>query len=147
MNRYRQIVVLFEDLEVRQEAIHFAVGLAERTGTELLFLLLLQNDSPNRNDSERLRKNYQQVLGHHIESIIKNDVPLSIVVRVGDPLSEFYKFMTEHPSFDTAVWGGNEHVLRTRTGLRTGHWLAQVEQELECPLVIPKRKTSDMDGR
>ncbi len=140
MSRHRKIIVLFEDLEVRKEAVLFAVGLAKRTNAEILFLLLLKFDSLSAEDSDRLKTQYRDVLGHHLENLVGTLVPSSIVVKIGDPLSEFYKFMSDYSSFESAVWGGNEHTVKVRSGLWTGHWLSQVEKVLGCPVLIPKRK-------
>ena len=140
MDRRRKIIVFFEDLEIRKEAVHFATGLAKRTNAEILFLLLLKFDSMSVEESDRLMMQYRGVLEHHLENLVGTLVPSSIIVRIGDPLSEFYKFMSDYSSFDSAVWGGNEHTVKVRSGLWTGHWLAQVEKELGCPVLIPKRK-------
>ncbi|RJO73122.1 MAG: hypothetical protein C4523_02070 [Myxococcales bacterium] len=143
MDRRSKIIVFFEDLEIRQEAVHYAAALAKRTNAELIFLLLLRYDSDPSENPDSLRQKYRDVLRHHLLQMMKDDPPPMVEVRVGDPRSEFYKFMTAYSSFEAAVWGGNEYAVSSRAGRAAAHWLAQIENELECPVVVPRRRAGE----
>ena len=140
MQRYKKIIVFFEDLHIRQVAVHYAAALAQRLNAEIVFLLLVEYDSESKDEPEILKEKYKDILLKKVREIISNHIPIKIEVRLGDRRSEFYKFMVDSQSFHTAVWGGEEDVVINRTGRSVNHWMASIKDELACPLIIPKKK-------
>ncbi len=140
MHRNEKIIVFFEDLNIRQTAVHYAAALAQRINAEIIFLLLLQYDSRMQDKADMLKRKYEMVILEKVKIVIRNNIPMQIEIRLGDRRSEFYKFMALHRSFHTAVWGGDESVIINRSGWSNNHWMADIKDELSCPFVIPTKK-------
>ena len=140
MQRNKIIVVIFEDLNIREVAVNYAAVLAQRINAQIIFLLLMEYDSDSKDELELLKQKYKDVILKRIYEITGNNIPVQAEVMVGDRRSEFYKFMAFHRSFHTAVWGGDENAAMEKTGRSARHWMAHIKDELPCPLVIPKKK-------
>ncbi len=140
MQRNKIIVVIFEDLNIREVAVHYAAVLAQRINAKIIFLLLMEYNSDSKDELELLKQKYKDIILKRIREIIDNNIPVQAKVVVGDRRSEFYKFMASHRSFHTAVWGGDENAAMEKTGRSARHWMVHIKDELPCPLVIPKKK-------
>jgi hypothetical protein len=137
MNRTKRILVILESLDLRKETIQYTMALAERIEGEITLLLLL----PNHPDSEsQIADRGRGLLRKEVEAISGKGIEAKYELRIGDPRSEFFKFMASHPSFHTAIWGGNENVLTGASGRSADHWVATIQNDLNCPLVISKKK-------
>ena len=66
--------------------------------------------------------------------LLKQGIPVSVALRVGDAPQELLKFLAERPSFQTVIWGSDEILPHTSPG-RKAHWLAKIADTLECPLI------------
>ena len=140
MKRNTIIVVIFEDLNIREVAVHYAAVLAQRINARIIFLLLMEYSSDSKDEPELLKQKYKDIILKRVCEIIGNNIPAQAEVVIGDRRSEFYKFLASHKSFHTAVWGGDENAAMEKTGTSAGHWIAKIKDELSCPLVIPKKK-------
>jgi nucleotide-binding universal stress UspA family protein len=130
----KRILVAFEGRELSSEAIAYSRELAQRMNGELVLLLVRSRDEEDRRDGDaagRLRRVARELSA--------SGLPTSVEVRVGDPRSEFLKFVVTQPSFLAVVWGGAEEALAT-TSRRPAHWISLVGEELGCPLVSMHRK-------
>ncbi len=140
MQRNTIIVVIFEDLNIREVAVHYAAVLAQRINARIIFLLLMEYSSDSKDELELLKQKYKNIILKRISKIIDNNISVQAEVMVGNRRSEFYKFLASHRAFHTAVWGGDENAAIEKTGRSSGHWMASIKDELSCPLVIPKKK-------
>jgi len=140
MQRNKIIVVIFEDLNIREVAVHYAAVLAHRINARIIFLLLMEYNSDSKDEVELLKQKYEDIILKRISEIIGNNISVQAEVMVGNRRSEFYKFLASHRSFHTAIWGGDENAAMEKTGRSAGHWMASIKDELSCPLVIPKKK-------
>lgn len=142
----RNIVVLFDSLFVRDEAVHYSIELAGRTDSALIFLLLLplkadQWDSSGRAEEEPLETRIKNLLIKHMEAAREKDISAEAVVRVGDPSSEFMKFLAGARVIQTIVWGGQNNLIDRKVRQRKSHWLIRMKDLIECPVVIPSVKS------
>ena len=140
MQRNKIIVVIFEDLNIREVAVHYAAVLAQRINARIMFLLLMEYNLDSKDELELLKQKYKDIILKRVCEIIGNNIPAQAEVLIGDRRSGFYKFMASHRSFHTAVWGGDENAAMEKTGRSARHWMAHIKNELPCPLVIPKLK-------
>ncbi len=138
----KRILVLFDDLNVRQEAIQYSIALAQRINGLLMPVMFLSENTADGNDTELLKSEGEESLQEMAETARKNNIHLKMEVRTGDPRSEFYKFMAGQSVFHASVWGGCPDVLRSGTGV-SKHWVARIRDELPCPLVIPFEKRKE----
>ena len=68
-------------------------------------------------------------------------VSVQAVVKTGDPSSELVKFLAASGSFQTIVWGGEQELARASVRGRKPHWLRKMKDVVECPVVVPSRKS------
>ena len=140
MNSAKRVLVLFENLQVRREPVQYATALAERIGARVVLLMLLPSDFGNGRHGADLQHKGELVLAEEAKTMVQLGIENERVVRIGDPKSEFYKFLASRPSFQTVVWGGDENVLARSSGRTTDHWVSAIHNDLYCPLVIPRKR-------
>ena len=140
MNQGKRILVLFDGLTVRQEIVQYAIALAQRIDARITLLMLLPNDFQSGDGIEDPVSHGQQVLRTQTEEIPENNIEREIHVRIGDPRSEFYKFMASHRTFHTAIWGGDENILDHGSSRSSDHWIITIKNDLYCPVVTPKKR-------
>ena len=140
----RKTLVLFETLNIRKEVVRYATGLAKRTESELMLLIILHPNSWNVEDpmpGEKEWKNAgREALAPHLLNIEREGVRVTAEVSIGDPPSELLKFMAKNHPFQTIVWGGSETVVKAKSTKMEGHWLGQLKNKIDCPLVVPSVK-------
>jgi len=136
MSHSKRILVIFEGLNPRPEAVQYSLALAQRIDAKITFLVLLPNESAGDDPIAR----GEEVLRKEADSIAAAGVEAEFQIRIGDPRSEFYKFMASRPSFHTAIWGGDEKVLEHGGARMSDHWVSAVGNELYCPLVAPRKR-------
>lgn len=109
-----------------------------------LILLMILNVEGNENIPNAIHPMYErgvlarEILSNQIQTIKNEDVPVRVAVRIGDPRSELVKYLAENNRVQTIVWGGNPNVIS-----RKNHWLVQMKDALECPVVTPYKKATD----
>lgn len=144
----RKILVLFDTIDIRKEVVRYAIGLAKRTDSALMLLIILHPNFWKKSDPEEamlgqgeLEKAANEALAPHISGIIREGVKVSAEVRIGDPHSEFLKFLAQNASFQTIVWGGAEPLIKAKSPKTEDHWLGRAKSIIDCPLVVPSLRS------
>jgi hypothetical protein len=137
-------MLLSDSLSVRGEAAAYAIELAKRTSTDLVFLVLVSVEDDGLLDggdafSQRLT-HLEEALVAHVERARAAGVSAEAIVKDGDRLSELVKFLAASGSFQTIVWGGRGELADTRVRGKRAHWLMKIRDTVECPVVVPSAK-------
>lgn len=140
MNKLQRILALFEELTIHPETIQYSVALAQRIDAWITLLMLLSIDREPGRLVDDLAQRGELMLRREVIGIVRFGIEAEFHVRIGDPRSEFYKFMASRPSYDTVIWGGDESALMHSSGRTKGHWIASISKDLCCPLVTPKKR-------
>lgn len=142
----RNILVLFDSLSIRSEAVQYSIELAKRTDCELIILMLfsaeIDDKAPMANgfrDESYLR--IQDALFKQAEEVEEAGVAVRAVVRTGDPQSELMKFLAGSTTTQAIVWGGRPDLMNQKGQQKKSHWLVQAKGLLEIPVVIPSMKS------
>ena len=141
----RKTLVLFDTLDIRKEVVRYATGLAKRTDSELILLIILHPNSRNIEDpistEDKAWENAgREALAPHLLDIEREGIRVTAEVSIGDPPSELLKFMAKNHPFQTIVWGGAETGVKSKSPKIEDHWLGQLKNKLDCPLVVPSVK-------
>jgi hypothetical protein len=142
----RNILVLFDSLSIRSEAVQYSIELAKRTDCELIILMLLSaeiDDSapmPRKFPSEA-HLEVQDALFVQAEEVENAGVAVRAVVRTGDPHSELMKFLAGSTATQTIIWGGRSDLMDQKGQQKKSHWLVKTKGLLEIPVVIPSMKS------
>jgi len=137
-----KILLLIDTLKVRDEPLTYALELAARTNSSVVVLIILSleeaaNATPVSEWLAHAESTINEALGHHLEAARKAGVSLDAVLRLGVPSSELMKFLAESSTVHTIVWGGEPSLTAGTARSRRTHWLAQIRETLECPIVVP----------
>ena len=132
-----QIMVLFDSPEIRPESLQYSIELAKRMNSDLTLLAILPNETGKNTSNEiepMIKRGYQAKasLKKHTETIQNAGITVETAVRIGNPKSELVKYLAESGRFETIVWGARPDLMK-----RKDHWLAQIKDILECPVVTP----------
>lgn len=134
-------MVLSDCPAVREEAIKYAIGLAGRLDAFVVLLFVLSRDEGA--SSPEARAEYetagQSAKAFH-ERIERAGLSVESEIRLGEPASEFLKFLAGVGMFQAIVWGGGEEVIGRSGRPARSHWLEKVRGLLECPVVAPSKK-------
>jgi hypothetical protein len=146
---FKNILVIFENEKVCDHAVKYSCELAHRMDSDVTFLMLMEMSFPNRLSIDSQRKSIQKIesriskiLGEMSSELLKQGIPVSVAIRVGDAPQELLKFLAERPSFQTVIWGSDEILPHTCPGRKT-HWLAKIADTLECPLIAAGSQKGD----
>lgn len=145
----KTILVLSDDIHLTEGIPAYARGLAERIDADIHFLMLLRPDLQARDSNgdiasmaataEELAARGERMLARYLEDIQigKPDIGVpKATVKVGDPASEFLKFLAANPVPHCVVWGGGKDIFASgKLKKHSGHWLARVEDNIMCPVV------------
>lgn len=149
---FKNILVIFENERVCDHAVKYACELAHRMDWDVTFLMLMEMSFPNRLSIDSQRKSIQKIesriskiLGDMSSELLKQGIPVSVAIRVGDAPQELLKFLAERPSFQTVIWGSDE-ILPDAGHSRKTHWLAKVAGTLECPLIAAGSQKAAGEG-
>lgn len=135
-----KVMVLFDSLSVREEAVQYSIELAKRMDYALVILVLLALDSEDVKYANDFEVRAREALEGPLMSAGQAGIPVEAEIRMGDPASELMKFLAGSRSVDTIIiWGGFRDVGTTR--LNKAHWLTRMKDVLECPVVVPSRKS------
>jgi hypothetical protein len=148
--RKRRILVLLDSPEIRREGLRYSVELAQRTGAEIVFLMLLRWENLDAaggpegapREPHSILETGESALLEIMEETRGSGVKAGGEVRQGDPTSELLKFLTASRPYDAVVWIGNESFLCHKREPVRGHWLERIRDELDCALVVPCLKTN-----
>lgn len=149
---FRDILVIFENEKVCDHAIKYSCELAHRMDSNVTFLMLIGMTFPNRLSIDSKRKTIKRAesriskfLGDMSSELLKQGIPVSVALRVGNPSQELLKFLAEKPSFQTVIWGSSEKLPYGSQGHRS-HWLAKIADILECPLIAAGSQKPEHDN-
>ncbi len=145
----KTILILLDDIRAADDIVVYARGLAERmdAGTHILMLLrpevpageLAGNMESMTRTVESLVAKGERALARFVEDIQRGDPEMEaarLTLRVGDPASEFLKFLAANPVPHCVVWGGDKSIFASgRLKAHSNHWLAKVEGSIPCPVV------------
>ena len=142
----RNILVLFDSLTVRSEAVHYSIELAKRTDSELVFLMLLPLETGEKPmaTSRRFKSpesRARDILMRHLDRTEKEDVSAHIIVKIGDPQSELMKFLAGSGTLQAIVWGGRQDLFDSGARGKKAHWLVKTKSMVECSIVVPSLKS------
>jgi hypothetical protein len=152
---FQRTLVVFENERVCAEALSYSRELALRMDAEVTFLMLVEMAfversflGRKRDALIRLEERTGRSLGTVSSEFLKQGIPVSAALRVGDPAQEFLKFLAERAPFQAVIWGSDAYVPENLQ-LKRGHWLAKVLSALECPLVSvsSREKTNPSEDR
>lgn len=140
----RNILLLFDNIDIREEAVNYAIALAGRMKACITILLLLRLDFESERingsdlkDIQELSDAGDRAVSQWLEKMSSEGTEGVGIVRVGEPASELLKFLAEGMEFDTVIWGGDRAIVGGRR-LRLGeHWMTRIMDKLGCPMVAP----------
>jgi hypothetical protein len=138
----RKILVLSDSINPRKEAVQYSLGLARRLEAVVVALSLLDSEAGVRPAGARDRsreREAEQALGRNLRELSHDGDVVEAWVRFGDPVSEVIKFLAGAGAYQAIIWGGDESV--GERGDSRSHWLFKVKGLVECPLMIPSKKT------
>lgn len=141
-----RVMLVFDDLAPTHEALVYSVELAHRMGSTLVLLMLLSEDvmhrtSVGRGDSGRLGDDVEGSFAACVARARVVEVPVENELRIGDPSSEFMKFLAETRPVHTIVWGGDGKAVRRTARTAKVHWFARMRDRVDLPVVVPMPKT------
>jgi len=141
----RKILVITDGLALKEEAFKYAEGLAKRIDALVVILMLLEpgeGDGRLRGDMELAGAQSQAIesLMEYVNELERAGVEAEPWLRIGDPASEFLKFLAGVGRFQAIIWGGNGAVIQEKSRGKQSHWLFKVKDHLDCPLLAPERK-------
>ena len=149
---FKNILVIFENEKVCDHAVKYSSELAHRMDSDVAFLMLMEMSFPNRLSIDSKRKSIQKIetriskiLGEISSELLKQGIPVSVAIRVGDASQELLKFLAERPAFQAVIWGSDEIIPDAAHG-RKSHWLTKVADTLECPLIAAGGQETEDGG-
>ncbi len=135
------ILLLQESVAMRPEALRYALELAARTDASVVVLIALPVEAaaaapPGEDWAASLEAAVRAELREHLAAA-RPTVPVEAVLRVGDQRSEVMKYLAAPSGVRAIVWGGPTDAAGRRASGRSPHWLARIENAVECPLLVP----------
>jgi len=136
------VVVLFDQMEARPEAVQYAAELSTRVESALVLLMLLRLDerTPPFADAGALEASIEAAFAPHVKKARGFGVPIEALLRIGDPYSELTKYLAETRTVHTIVWAGDRAVLSQKHRKEQPHWLARIRDTVDIPVVVPSLK-------
>ncbi|MCP4756714.1 MAG: hypothetical protein GY866_38110 [Proteobacteria bacterium] len=138
-------MIVFDSLFICEEAVLYSIELAKRTNSSLsmLWLLPFQNNhkTTEKIEAADIERHLENDFGKQVETARNSDVPVEMIVSIGDPSSELLKFLAGSRSIRTIVWGGRSEPFQNKSKGKP-HWLVLMKENLECPVVVPLKKRS-----
>ncbi len=142
-----ELLIIFENNQVFSEALTYAREYAMRTQARVTFLMLVAMSFSTRDFMGAKRSALQKieamagkVLAELTETFIQKGIETGSALRIGDPSQELLKFLADRPSFQAIVWGSGED-LPTACKKTGKHWLCNLAENLECPLLTVTRRS------
>ena len=132
-----QIIVLFDSTLIRRESLQYSIELAKRMNANLTLLVILPfevSTTASKGIVPMIKRAIQakELLKKNIEPIKNAALSVETAVRIGNPKSELVKYIAEAGRFEIIVWGASPDLMK-----KQGHWLVQMKDTLQCPIVTP----------
>jgi len=136
------ILVLFDSASIRNESLQYSLELAKRMNSSLMLLVILsvegwKNTTSGIGPMLKQDAHVREILGEHIKTMKNETVSVEVAVKMGNPKSELVKYLAETGRVETIVWGGIPDLMN-----RKDHWLVQMKDILECPVVTPYKRST-----
>ncbi len=139
------IMVLFDSLNVRKEAMAYSIELSKRMEASLVLLMLLSLDSIEQGSMSYgpsgLEDRVKSTLDSRVAEAGEAGISVEAVVKRGDPSSELMKFLAESGPIKLIVWGGEEDLMDAKPRRKKAHWLLKIKDMLEPPVLVPLMKS------
>jgi hypothetical protein len=132
----RKILVISDCLTIQLEIILNTMRLAQRTEARVVVLALLtleDAEGPSPGFGLRIREGRDEYTWK--ETVARYGWEAAVEVRIGDPASEFMKFLAESGRFEALVWAGSEAMMGSRRD--RNHWINKVAGLAPGPWVAP----------
>jgi hypothetical protein len=137
MTREKEILVLFEDCNIREESVLYSIELARRLEMPILLLMLLK-------DASRASCSEDVLVKELVEPIQQARIKVSKDIRYGDKATELLKYLAIHSSLAVIVWGSDEKMVGKLGVGKPHHWLNKLTGMLPCSIVSPIQRTKDI---
>jgi hypothetical protein len=145
---FRNILVLFENEIMFPEALVYAREFAKRVDARVTFLMLIQMSfagrtfiGPKRSALRDIETRVAKLLSDCSKPFIQQGLEVSFAFKIGDPLQELMKFLTDRSPFQAIIWGSGNTL--PNKGSPRRHWISGIVGNLECPLLTVSKR----DGR
>ncbi len=143
---FHNILVIFENEKICDEAVTYAQELAIRMDAEVTLLMLIQMTffdnsflASKRDAVMHIEERIGKKLGTMFTQFIEHGITVSAALKVGDPAEELVKFLAEKQPFQSIIWGSSKNLpVKNHTAQR--HWVQKVINILECPLFTVNSK-------
>lgn len=130
MTKEKEILVLFEDGNIREESVLYSIELARRLKMPILLLMLL-TDASRASCSEKV------LVKELLEPIRRAQIKVSKDIRCGDKATELLKYLAAHSALAVIVWGSDERMVGKLATGKHHHWLNKLKRMLPCSIVSP----------
>ncbi len=147
------VLIIFENEKVYPGALIYAREYALRTDTKVTFLMLVsmsfsipETIRVKRNELQKIELRVGKLLAELTESFIQKGLEVSSALKIGDPSQELLKFLADHSSFQSIIWGSGQDFISS-SKIKGKHWLQNLAGNLECPLLTLSRRTGKDSGR
>lgn len=134
MTKEKEILVLFEDCNIREESVLYSIELARRLKMPILLLMLVAEASHAACSEEVLVKEL-------LEPIRRAQIKVSKDIRCGDKATELLKYLAVHSALAVIVWGSDERMVGKLGAGKPHHWLNKLTGLLPCSIVSPIPRT------
>jgi nucleotide-binding universal stress UspA family protein len=134
-----KILIVFDSLSIRKEAMEYAIELAGRTDSSLMGLFLINiPDSGSPKEDRGYEEKKQLVIREVSQRARRAGLDAEAMILNGNPSSELMKFLADHRLPRVIVWGGRFSPEGTRR--QRDRWFSRIKDRLGCPVVVPSRK-------
>ena len=133
----KEILVLFEDCNIRKESVRYSIELARRLDMSILLLMLVTNSLRASCSEDALGKEL-------MDPILQARIKVSKDIRYGDKATELLKYLAIHSGLAVIVWGSDERMVGKLGTGKPHHWLNKLAGMLPCSIVSPIPRTKDI---
>jgi len=140
-----RVVLVFDELQPRPEALQYSMELARRMRCTLVLLMLLPHDwveAPRSVSGTAIAQPapVDELFAPTVEAGRTAGLEVEALLRTGDPSSELLKYLAETRPIRTIVWGGRREAVERRERGRRPHWFVRMRSRVEAPVVVPTLK-------
>ena len=138
---FRDILIVFENQQICQEALAYGRELAKRMDAGVALVMLAQMRfldrsglGAKRSALNRIEETAAHMLQASTAAFIEAGIEVSTAFRVGEPAQELLKYLADREPFQAIIWGSGLDLPGK------GHWVWKTSGAMECPLLAVTRK-------
>jgi hypothetical protein len=138
---FRDILIIFDDQQICQEAVAYAKELSARMDARVSFLMLIKMSflgnffiDAKRRALGRIEDRAASLLSQTTETFVQQGIEVRSAFRIGEPSQELLKFLAVHAPFQAVIWGSAPELPGR------GHWIGRASARMECPLLCVSKK-------